>query len=305
MKAFIILCCIALSTAIRWDYRFGPVGVPTGSGQWGNQAAGLGGFLQDGDTVVAGPTSVGLSRGRAISTPKGTISTAVGKGWGTAPHNFGQVVRVGPITRVTGPHGSDHQTPDIAFGYDPYKFDGIAHGPGPYRGGFGFSGGNGLGGGYGLIGGYGLGGGYGLIGGYGLGGGHGGYSSGFGGNVPSSDVVAAGTSAAISARGNAEANAVGSRISGQRIGVITRGRGRPIWTPHGQIGVADSGSASVNIGLGQSQFGGYSSGSGGNDFFGGGNGGGYPYCKYNCNIHRLHIKWYRIISLSYVICIPC
>ncbi|KAK3582792.1 hypothetical protein CHS0354_035728 [Potamilus streckersoni] len=287
MKAFVILCCIAFAKA-HWGYSSGSGGFPYGVGPLGSLGAGFGEFNPGGATVVAGPTSIGFGRGRSVSTPRGTISTAVGKGVGTAPHNAGQIVRVGPITSVTSPLGSDHPTPAFFNGQGPFILDRKGYGLGPYWGGSGFGGGYGLRGGYG---GYSSGlGGYGPWSGYGFG--FGGYGPWGGQGIGASpDVVGSGTSAAISARGNAEANAVGSRVSGLPIGVSSSGTGRPIWTPQGPIGVADSGSSSVTTGFGNFPYGGYSGGYsggigfagglglGGGGFFGGGIGGYYPSVK--------------------------
>ncbi|KAK3582795.1 hypothetical protein CHS0354_035731 [Potamilus streckersoni] len=110
------------------------------------------------------------------------------------------------------------------------------------------------------------------------------------------DVVASGTSAAIIARENAASIAVQSRESGQQIGVRSSGKGRPIWTPYGQIGVADSVSSFQGTALGNFPYGGISGGLGEGSDFGSENGsggddvitggiGGYPFSKY----FRIHM----------------
>nr|ASQ40997.1 nasilin 2 [Sinohyriopsis cumingii] len=290
MKSAIILCCIALTNAYKWGYGGGPWsgigggvgGYDVGGGFDGGFVGGFGGDFSGGfgglggTTMVAGPTSIGFGRGHAVSTPRGTVSTAVGKGIGTAPHNAGQVVHVGPISSVTGPLGSNHLTPGYINGVGPQILDGYGGGYGGY-GVYGGYGGPGLyGGGLGFGGGFGVGPyGYGLDGfgggGYGLGvGGYGGYSFVHGGltRFPSRDVVGSGVSAAISARGNAAANAVGARVSRQGTSVSSSGTGRPVWTPWGPGGVADSGSTSATGGFGPVPFGGF-------DGFAGGGFGGF------------------------------
>ncbi|KAK3611501.1 hypothetical protein CHS0354_016433 [Potamilus streckersoni] len=288
MKSAIILCCIALTSAYKWGFGYGGgpwSGIGSGfgggfdfsggfGGDFGGGLSGFGGGIGGlgGATVVAGPTSIGFGRGRAVSTPRGTVSTAVGKGIGTAPHNAGQVVHVGPISSVTSPLGSNHPTQGFINGIGPQILDG-------YAGGYAGYGGYGLyGGGLGLAGGFGVGPyGYGLngfgVGGFGPGvGGFGGYSFGHGG-FPSRDVVGSGVSAAISARGNAEANAVGARVSRQGTSVSSSGTGRPVWTPWGPGGVADSGSTSATSGFGPFPFGGFdgfADGGFGGPSFGGG-----------------------------------
>ncbi|KAL3869409.1 hypothetical protein ACJMK2_042094 [Sinanodonta woodiana] len=279
MNKIILLCCVAVSTAHKWGY-----GSAFGGGPWSGISGGLGGGFGGalggefdggfggrfgggfgglgGATVVAGPTSIGFGRGHAVSTPRGTVSTAVGKGIGTAPHNAGQVVHVGPISSVTSPLGSNHPTQGFINGVGPQILDGFAGGyggfggPGFFRGGLGLGGGIGVGPyGYGLdgFGGGGIGPAFGGVGGFG----GGGFGPGFGGPFPSRDVVGSGVSAAISARGNAAANAVGSRVSRQGTSVSSSGTGRPVWTPWGPGGVADSGSTSATGGFGTLPFGGF------------------------------------------------
>ncbi|KAL3869405.1 hypothetical protein ACJMK2_042090 [Sinanodonta woodiana] len=296
MKSAIILCCIALSTAHKWGYGYGGGGpwsggfggYDLGGGFGGGFSGGFGGDFVGGfgglagSTVVAGPTSIGFGRGHAVSTPRGTVSTAVGKGIGTAPHNAGQVVHVGPISSVTSPLGSNHPTQGFVNGIGPQILDGYAGGYGGY-GGYGLYGGPGFfGGGLGFGGGFGVGPyGYGLDGfsGGGFGPGFGGYGGGYSfghGPFPSRDVVGSGVSAAISARGNAAANAVGSRVSRQGTSVSSSGTGRPIWTPWGPGGVADSGSTSATGGFGTFPFGGFDGFAAGG--FGGASlGGGYSW----------------------------
>ncbi|KAK3582798.1 hypothetical protein CHS0354_035734 [Potamilus streckersoni] len=227
MKSVIILCCIALAKG-HFGYSFGSRGFPFGIGP-----------MSGGTTVVAGPTSIGFSRGHSLSTQMGTVSTAVGKGLRTATNNARKILKVGPITSVTGPLGSNNPTP----GFSGSNRLGVDYNP-AFRG-------------------------YGPWGGQGIGG--------------NPDVVA--TGAAISARENAASIAFHSRNSGQHIGTRSSGTGRPIWTPHGQIRVADSVSSFVRTGFDHIPYGGKSVGlgeesdfgsgisSGGDDFLIGGIGG--------------------------------
>ncbi|KAK3582799.1 hypothetical protein CHS0354_035735 [Potamilus streckersoni] len=154
MKAVIILCCIALSTATQWGYSFGSAGFPYGFGPWGDVGDGFGRFNNAGSSVLAGPTAIGFGRGHAVSTPRGTVSVSVG-----------------------------------------------------------------------------------------------------------------------AVRENAEASTVGSRVSGQPTGVSSSGTGRPVMTPQGIIGVADSTSSSVTTGFGHFPYGRYSGGFGGDFGFRGHSGG--------------------------------
>ncbi|KAK3582797.1 hypothetical protein CHS0354_035733 [Potamilus streckersoni] len=229
MKSVIILCCIALAKG-HFGYSFGSRGFPFRVGPMGGGGGGVEEMNQGGTTMVAGPASIGFGRGQSVSTRRGTVSSAVGKGIRRAPQNAGQIVKVGPFTSVTGPVGTDNPTPGSGDGNGPaVDFNSAFGGYGPW--------------GWKRIG-------------------------------ANPNVVASGTSAAISARGIAASSAVRSRESGQQIGIRSSGKGKPIWRPYGQIGVADSVSSFVGTSLGDFPYGGISGGLGEGSNFGDGIGSG-------------------------------